>query len=55
MPVQVMGVCTGGKARPVLRVCGGEHGAALNRDCLSLCRGGGRGPGPAGHQLPGAG
>ena len=54
MPAWVRGVCTGGGARPVLRVCRGERGAALNCDCLSLCRGGGRGPGPAGHQLPGA-
>lgn len=54
MPAQVMGICAGGEARRVLRVCGGEHGAALNRICLSLCRGGGRGPGPARHQLPGA-
>lgn len=54
MPARVRGICTGGEARPVLRVCSGERGAALNCDCLSLCRGGGRGPGPAGHQLPGA-
>lgn len=54
MPARVRGVCMGGEARPVLRVFGGERGAALNCDCLSLCRGGGRGPGPAGHQLPGA-
>lgn len=36
MPAQVMGICTGGEARPVLRVCGGEHGAALNRIFVSL-------------------